>query len=294
MTQNNPEADNVLIAEFSMSRPLVVQWTVVSTVGFLVSLFGFLLLYYGVTGDPAVTEFAFTPDTGWWNMGLTLLVIAGLTLGIILPHELCHGLAIRAFGGHPQYGFGVVYFVFPYAFATTETRFTRNQFLVVALAPLVVLSVIGIPIMLVFEWKWLAIPLAMNAGGAVGDIWMALTLLSYPSGVTVIDTTTGLEIYGPAGLKRTEAAPATVVWDLFVGVAGGVLVLGVLGGILLPLVLSATGIDMLTLGIPDSPFLIVEFIRTDSGVEFTMGGGILAIGAFFGICYAYARARSRG
>lgn len=164
------KADDVLIAEFGMSRPLVVQWTLVSTVGVLVSLFGFLLMYHGVTGDAAVTEFAFTPDTGWWNLGLTLLVVAGLSFGIIFPHELCHGLAIRAFGGHPRYGFGVAYFVFPYAFATTETRFTRNQFLVIALAPLVVLSVVGVPIMLVFEWTWLAIPLAMNAGGAVGDI----------------------------------------------------------------------------------------------------------------------------
>lgn len=286
--------DDVLIAEFGMSRPLVLQWTVVSTVGFLVSLFGFLLLYYAVTGDAAVTEFALTPETGWWNLGLTLLVVAGLTLLVIFPHELCHGLAIRAFGGQSRYGLGVVYFVFPYAFATTDTRFTRNQFIVIALTPLVVLSVIGVPIMVVFEWTWLAIPLAMNAGGAVGDIWMVLTLLSYPSGVSVIDTTTGLEVYGPPGFERSEAVPATVVWDLFVGIAGGVLVLAVIGGMLVPLILSTIGIDSLTLGVPDSPLLIVEFIRTNGGIEFTMGAGVIAIGALIGICYAYVRARRRG
>jgi len=113
-----------------------------------------------------------------------------------VPHELCHGLAIKAFGGQPSYGMGVAYFVFPYAFATTETRFTRNQFLVIALAPLVVLTLIGVPVMILFEWPWLAVPLALNAGGAVGDVWMALILLSYPSEVTVLDSTTGLEVYG--------------------------------------------------------------------------------------------------
>lgn len=297
MSQQDAEkdetTDDVLIAEFGMSRPLVLQWTVVSTVGFLVSLFGFLLVYYAATGDAAVTEFALTPDTGWWNLGLTLLIVVGLTLLVIFPHELCHGLAIRAFGGQPRYGLGVAYFVFPYAFATTDTRFTRNQFIVIALVPLVVLSMIGIPIMLAFGWAWVALPLAMNAGGAVGDIWMALTLLSYPSGVSVVDTTTGLEVYGPSGFERSETAPATVVWDLFVGIGGGILALAVIGGILVPLVLSATGIAALTLGVPDSPLLILEFIRTDGGVEFTMGAGVFAIGAFIGIGYAYIRSRRR-
>ena len=122
---------------------------------------------------------------------------------------------------------------------------------------------------------------------------MALTLLSYPSGVSVVDRTTGLEVYGPSGFERSKTAPATVVWDLFVGIAGGVLALAVIGGILVPLVLSAIGIDALTLGIPDSPLLIIEFTNTDGAVEFTMGTGILAIGAFVGICYAYLRSRRR-
>lgn len=291
--ENGSDSD-VLIAEFGMSRPLVLQWTVVSTVGFLVSLFGVLVVYYTVTGDATVAEFAFTPDTGWWNIGLTLLVVVGLTLLVIFPHELCHGLAIRAFGGEPRYGFGIAYFVFPYAFATTETRFTRNQFIVIALAPLVVLSIIGFPLMVVFEWTWLVIPLAMNAGGAVGDIWMALTLLSYPSGVRVVDTTTGLEVYGPPGVERSETAPTTVVWDLFVGIAGGVLALAGIGGIVIPLVLSVLNVDGLTLGVPDSPLLIIAFLRTDEGIEFTMGSGIFVIGAVLGLCYAYLRARRRG
>lgn len=298
MSRNHPgergPEEGTLLAEYGMSRPLVLQWTVVSTVGFLVALVGISLVYYAATGNPGVTEFAFTPETGWWNLGLSVLVFLGLMVLVIVPHEFCHGLAIRAFGGEPRYGFGVAYFVFPYAFATTDTRVSRNQFVLIALAPLVILTGIGLPLMVVFEWTWLAFPLALNAGGAVGDIWMALTLLSYPSTVTVLDTTTGLEVYGPADVKRSTAAPATVVWNLSVGTAGGVLALAIIGGLLVPLILTASGIGGLTIGVPDSPMLLIEFLRTGDGVEFTMGAGMLALGALFGIGYAYLQSRPQG
>ena len=288
------QAGDVLVAEYGMSRPLVLQWTVVSTLGFFVSLFGILQVYYAVTGDTTAMAFSWTPDTGWWNLGLTFLVVVGLMILVIVPHELCHGLAMRAFGGQPRYGLGVAYFVFPYAFATTDARFTRNQFVVVALTPLVVLSVVGLPLLLAFEWALLAIPLAMNAGGSVGDLWMALTVLGYPPSVTVVDTTTGLSVYGPPGLERAETAPVAVVWDLLVGVGGGVLMLATVGGIFVPLLLGIIGVDSLVLGIPNSPLLILEFLRTpDGSVEFTMGTGVLAVGVFIGICYSYLRSRRR-
>ncbi|EMA69981.1 hypothetical protein C468_00560 [Halorubrum kocurii JCM 14978] len=288
------QPDDVLIAEYGMSRPLILQWTVVSMLGFVVALFGLLLLYYVSTGDTAGTELVVTPDTGWWNLGLTIVVLVGMLLLVIVPHELCHGVGIRFFGGEPRFGLGVAYFVFPYAFATTETRFSRDQFIAIALAPLVLLSLVGVPVMIVFEWRWLALPLALNAGGAVGDLWMALTLMRYPPSVTVVDTRTGLEIYGTPSLERTETAPAVVVWDLLVGIAGGVVILAVCGGILAPLVLAAIGLDSFTLGVPNSRLLILEFVQSpDGGIEFTMGTGILAFGVFIGICYAYFRASGR-
>lgn len=288
------QTDDVLIAEYGMSRSLVIQWTIVSILGFVVALFGLLLLYYGVTGDAGGTELVVTPDTGWWNLGLTIVVLVGVLLLVIVPHELCHGLGIRFFDGEPRFGLGVAYFVFPYAFATTETRFSRNQFIAIALSPLVILSLLGVPLMLVFEWPWLALPLALNAGGAVGDLWMALTLMRYPPAVTVVDTTTGLEIYGTSLLTRTTTAPAAVVWDLFVGIAGGIVTLAVCAGILAPLVLAAIGLDSFTLGVPDTPLLILEFVQTpEGGIEFTMGTGIFAVGVFIGICYAYLRASER-
>jgi hypothetical protein len=289
-----PQANDQLLAEFGVSRQLVLQWTVVSIFGVLVSLVGFLLVYYLATGDAGVTEFGFDAAAGWWNLGLTFLFAVGSMLLVIVLHELCHGAAIRAFGGTARYGFGVVYAVFPYAFATTDTRFTRNQFLVVALAPLVLLTLLGVPAMVLFEWPWLAVPLALNAGGAVGDVWMALTLLSYPTGVSVIDSETGLKVYGPPELERLETAPATVVWDLVVGTTGGVLALSVAVGVVVPLALAAIGVDSLTVGSPDTLLFVFGFRRPpDGGVEFSMGSGVFLVGGAVGIVYAYVRARRR-
>ncbi|MDS0477208.1 DUF3267 domain-containing protein [Natrinema sp. 1APR25-10V2] len=284
--------DEELLAQFSLSRALVLQWTVVSIIGFLISVGGFLVLYVLVTGDETALVGSLgvgIEEVWWWNLALSVVALVAVMALVIVPHELCHGLVMKAFGGHPRYGIGVAYVVFPYAFATTETRFTRNQFLVIALAPLVVLTLAGVPVMILFEWPWLAVPLALNAGGAVGDVWMALVLLSYPAEVTVLDSTTGLEIYGAPGLDRWDTAPATVVWDLLVGFAGGVLIVALTVGVLVPFVLAAVGAGSVLLGIPDSPLYIFEFSRTPNGVEFSAGPGIVIIGAIIGLLYGYIR-----
>ena len=41
--------------------------------------------------------------------------------------------------------------------------------------------------MLAFERGWLVVPLALNAAGAVADVWMTLTVLSDPAHVRVQD-----------------------------------------------------------------------------------------------------------
>lgn len=286
------DPEHVLLAKFEVSRPLVLQWTAVSTVGFLVSLAGFLLAYALATGDAGATEFGLTGDAGWWPVGLAFLTVAGSMLVVVVAHELCHGLAIRAFGGRPRYGLGVAYAVFPYAFATTDTRFSRNQFLAIALAPLAIVTAIGVPAMVALGWPWLAVPLALNAGGAVGDVWMALTLLGYPSSVTVVDSETGLEVYGPPGLDRWATAPATVVWDLLVGTAAGALALAVVG-ILASVLSTAIGSASVTLGVPDTPFFVFALHRTPDGVELSMGAGAFVGGAAIGLLYAFLRARRR-
>ncbi|MDG5818313.1 DUF3267 domain-containing protein [Natronococcus sp. A-GB7] len=292
----NEREEETLLMEFELSRSLVFQWTAVSTLGFVIALIGFLALYYAITGDETAANLPFglaIDGVWWWSLALSFLTFIVLIALVIVPHELCHGLAIRAFGGEPRYGFGVAYVLFPYAFATSETRLTRDKFIVVALAPLVVLTGIGVPLMLVFEIPWLAIALALNAAGAVGDVWMSLILLSYPASVRVIDKETGLEVYGPPGTTRRETAPATVAWDVLLGFTGGVIITAIGIGVLVPVVLSATGVEAVVAGIPDTPLVLFEFARTNGGANFTVGWGLIVVGAVIGLVYAFTSAQRR-
>ena len=108
-------------------------------------------------------------------------VVIALVL-VMLIHELVHGLFYWRFAGQrPTFGIkglGV------YVAAPSEFYFPRNQYLVVGIAPLVV-----VPILILF--------VAFNAAGAAGDLLMAARLLSYPLDTLMQDNDSGVIVYGP-------------------------------------------------------------------------------------------------
>ncbi|MUV85092.1 DUF3267 domain-containing protein [Natronomonas sp. CBA1123] len=285
--------ENVL-AEYTLSRSLALQWTAVSTMGFIAGLFGFVGVYYLATGDSTAFAFGIGSDAGWWNAGLSILAFLALVFGIIVPHELVHGLAMRLYGGRPRYSVGLAYFVFPYAYATAEDRFTRNQFLVITLAPLVVLTLLGTPVMVGLELPWLAVPLAANVGGAVGDVWMALTLLGYPSTVSVLDTRTGLAVYGrpEEAPSSSNPSPLRVVWDVLLGTGAAALAVLIVG-IVVPLVLGVTGVGSIRLGIPNSPLFLFAYETSADGFAYSVGPLGLVVAPVVGLMYAFMRSRGR-
>jgi hypothetical protein len=284
--------DRTVLADLGLSRGLTVQLTLLGTLGFAVSLAAFGGLYGAVTGAEAT--FGFALDTGWWNGALSVLVLLLLVTAILVPHELAHGLAIRHYGGKPHYGVGIAHFIMPYAYATTDHRFTRNQFLVVLLTPLVGLTVVGVALMLALGWPWLAVPLAANAGGAVVDLWMTATLLGYPASVIVEDHESGVRILGRPGDERpTAPAPAGVVWDALTAAAGATVALLVVLGALSPFVLSALGITSLTVGTPDTLWFLFSFSETPTEISYSVGPGAAVVGTALGLCYALLRAYLR-
>lgn len=189
MDEPGSNGQEFVLADLQLSRSLAIQWTVVGTMGFVVAFGALSGLYQLTTGEVASYNLA-PAGAGWWVGPINILVLLVLVSAILIPHEWLHGLAIQYYGGEPRYGVGLAHFILPYAYATTDHRFTRNQFIVVLLTPLVVLTLVGVPVMVVFEWGWLALPLAANAGGAIGDLWMTLVLLGYPAHVTAEDHST--------------------------------------------------------------------------------------------------------
>lgn len=128
--------------------------------------------------------------------------VIGLVVGVILTfvlHELAHGFTMKAFGARPIYG---VLWKFLAFYATSPGyAFRRNSYLVIALAPLVSLSLLaaaGIALLAGTPWvNILALCAAVNGAGAIGDLWMVSIVARYPASAYVIDEREGMRVFLP-------------------------------------------------------------------------------------------------
>jgi hypothetical protein len=124
------------------------------------------------------------------------LVLLILVIAIIPLHEGVHGLAIMWVGHKPRFGAKLSKMV---VYATTDAGlFRRGEFLLVALAPLVVLTVVGMILIFIVPDRigyYLSLGIILNAGSAIGDLWMALVVLRYPPSSIIRDEEDGIRIY---------------------------------------------------------------------------------------------------
>ena len=172
--------------EWKPSMRLSVLWNLL---GLMLAVIGFVV--FGVIAAFAAggsVELAGLDPI--WGI---VLVLAG----VIVTHELIHGAAMLMFGARPTFGAALVQKVMPVVYCTSPGHlFTRGQFMVVALAPAVVLSVVGVALMPFGNLaSWLMIPLALNLGGAIGDFWMTGMLLRREPDVLVEDLHEGLRFH---------------------------------------------------------------------------------------------------
>jgi hypothetical protein len=136
------------------------------------------------------------PSLLTFGVGEIGIVIVAIVLAIIL-HELTHGIAMQVFGAQPRYGVlwkqGMFYATAPgYAFR-------RNEYVQIALAPLVVLSVLfTLGIWLLSGTFWVVVFViagVINASGAIGDLWITMIVLRYPVTAYVIDEKDGIRVF---------------------------------------------------------------------------------------------------
>jgi len=265
------------IGKLEMTKEVVVTLIGIGTLALFAFGFFFTSLYTLFTGN---VGFNFTSGT--------ILISVALFVGTMVLHELIHGAFMSKYGGKPSYGAGIAYFILPYFYATTKTIFTRNQFIVIAIAPLVVISLVVIGIMAAFPSiaHWMFIPFIMNASGAVGDMWVTRNVLRYPKHVMLEDRKTGLIIYG----KETDK-PMNISTTGFVSRFSKVFILcffaaGCLMGIA-PIPLSILGVESLTIGPTNSIFTIFEYHSIGEGFGFHLYPlSILAISVILGLVYA--------
>lgn len=158
------------------------------------------LVMFGVFGTLFVALARFLradiPLTG----ALTLETVGGVILALVvmvLAHEAAHGLFFWHFThARPKFGLGLTY---AYAGAP-DWYIPRNQYLVVGLAPLVLITGVGGLLLLIVPpaWLWLLVAvLTFNASGAVGDLMMVGWCLLQAPEILVQDTGMSILLYGP-------------------------------------------------------------------------------------------------
>ena len=133
-----------------------------------------------------------------FSLGLpAILAIILAFIAILLLHELVHGaffwLITRS---RPRFGLQAAY---AYA-ASPDWYIPRNPYLIVGLAPLVLITLAGLALLpwlpgaLLLPWIF---ALAINASGSIGDVYIVSWLLARPAGALVNDHGDCIHIFLP-------------------------------------------------------------------------------------------------
>ncbi|MEX2425879.1 MAG: DUF3267 domain-containing protein [Thermomicrobiaceae bacterium] len=203
------EVNSANVEEFKPSLAISIVWNVLGTILVFVGLLLFSLIY-GEIGDGSLAGSSYVESTGEEDeftvtVGLGgMLPVVILIVGVLLAHEAIHGVAFWWYGGRPKFGAALVQKILPVLYCTAPGyRFTRSQFSVIVLAPLVLISMAGIVMMpFVGYGALLVVPLALNFAGAIGDIWMFGMLMVRPANVMIEDLKDGLRFHYPATSVR--------------------------------------------------------------------------------------------
>ena len=142
----------------------------------ILALFVFVLVFYLLSMIGTLARFGLTNISGIISLG-TVAILVGLTIGILLIHELIHGFFFWMFSrSRPVFGLRPLY-----AYAGAPAWFfPKRQFAITALGPLVVIGAAGVLSMLVAPVSWvllIAFLVALNTSGAVGDLFVFIRLL---------------------------------------------------------------------------------------------------------------------
>ena len=129
-----------------------------------------------------------------------VLLAVAITTVLVIVHEAIHALVMLRYGARPRFGAILVGHVMPALYATAQGhRFTRGQYLAVAAAPAISISVLGFLACFGPWGGYLILPLAFHLGGCVGDGFAAWRVLREPPGTEFEDLRDGIRFH------RTDA-----------------------------------------------------------------------------------------
>jgi Putative zincin peptidase len=174
------------------------------------ALLSLLLLVIGAIFFGFLNYAAYTLQThstpGFRGGGNLLLWIVINIIGyiLILPiHEMVHAAAFVLWGGKPYFGTKLPYALYCGA---KNQLFHRNQYLVVGLAPLVVITLAGIIFTLISPAlaSYTIFATVGNVSGAAGDVWVVRKLLRRSPSILVEDTESGYRAWELTGASSQD------------------------------------------------------------------------------------------
>lgn len=156
----------------------------------------FFFVIFGLIFSGLAISLGKLPSEAEFGPGEIGLVFVGVLLTFIL-HELTHGWVMRMYGAKPKYGILWKQMMF---YATSPGyAYRRNNYLVISLAPFVFIStlvVLGMWLLQGTMWVvLLGICGAINASGAIGDMWITMLVLRYATTALVMDERDGIRVF---------------------------------------------------------------------------------------------------
>lgn len=132
-----------------------------------------------------------------YNIFVPLLFLAALFLYILL-HEAVHGVFMKKLSNvKPYFGFkGLMY-----AYAGSTAFFDKRSYMLIALAPVVLLGLVLLlaNLLLPVEWFWFVyIIQIVNISGAAGDIYVMNIIRKAPADTLVCDAGVSMKLYSQA------------------------------------------------------------------------------------------------
>lgn len=122
-----------------------------------------------------------------------IAIIVGIILYMVL-HELVHGICMKAFGAEKvKYGFTGLY-----AYAGSDCYFSKKAFIIIALAPIVILGIVLLILnfAVVSRWFWAVYVIQLiNISGAAGDLYVTFKFMNMPKNIYVKDTGVEMTVY---------------------------------------------------------------------------------------------------
>ena len=180
------------ILDLSRSKRMIVGLNLISLP--LLLFFGWLFYKLISRIRPGIDLFGFLSSQAIW----LIIALLGTYSVIVILHEICHGVFFYFFTmAAPKFSFRWVY-----AYAAAPDFFIgRNTYMVVALAPLGLISMIGLTLASLLPLNLVGLiwfGLATNAAGSVSDLYIAGRLFfKHPTEALVQDEGDRFSVYNP-------------------------------------------------------------------------------------------------